>query len=79
MINSLSDLELGQKAKIIGFDACNAACRQKLFACGLIPGAEVSIVRVAPLGDPLQIRLDGDVMLSIRRSEGYNVKVERAS
>ena len=76
MIISLSELKLGDMAKIISFDAVSAACRQKLFACGLIPGAQVSVVRVAPLGDPMQIRLNGDIMLSIRRSEGNNVKVE---
>jgi len=72
---NLSDLKLGEKAKIISFEA-GAACRQKMFAYGLLPGAEVSIVRIAPLGDPVQIRLDGDIMLSIRKSEGRNVKVE---
>lgn len=75
MIINLSELQLGEKAKIISFEA-GAACRQKMFACGLLPNAEVSVVRVAPLGDPMQIRLDGDIMLSIRKSEGRNVKVE---
>ena len=78
MIISLSELKLGDMANIISFEAVGAACRQKLFACGLIPGAQISVVRVAPLGDPMQIRLEGDIMLSIRRSEGNNVKVERA-
>lgn len=75
----LSDLKIGDKAQILSFDVENAACRQKMFAYGLIPGAEISIARIAPLGDPLQIQLDGGIMLSIRKSEGRDVKVKRIS
>jgi Fe2+ transport system protein FeoA len=79
MLNCLSDLKLGEKAKIVSLDITSAADRQKLFACGLIPGVEVSIERIAPLGDPIQIRLDGDVLLSIRKTEGCYVKVHSLS
>ncbi len=79
MIINLSELKLGDKANVIGFNSCSPASRQKLFAYGLIPGAMVAVVRIAPLGDPMQIQLDGDIMLSIRRSEGCDVKVELAS
>lgn len=42
--------------KIIGFaNEINPAYRQKLFSLGMLPGSEFSILRVAPLGDPLQI------------------------
>lgn len=76
MITRLSELQLGDRANIISFEAENAACRQKMFAYGLIPGAEVSVVRIAPLGDPLQLKLADDILLSIRKSEGQNVTVE---
>jgi len=78
MIIKLSDLKLGQRAKIIGFEAMGAACRQKMFAYGLMPGSEVELVRLAPLGDPMQLSVDGDVMLSIRKSEGQNVTANLA-
>lgn len=78
MIIKLSDLKLGQSAKIIGFEAMGAACRQKMFAYGLLPGSEITLVRLAPLGDPMQLSLAGDIMLSIRKSEGHNVTVELA-
>jgi ferrous iron transport protein A len=41
---------------------------------GLIAGAEVQVLRRAPLGDPLQIRL-GDYELSLRSSEAELVEV----
>ena len=75
-IINLSDMKLGEKANVIGLNASSAAARQRFFACGLVPGVEISIVRMAPLGDPLQVRLDGDIMLSIRKSEGRDVTVQ---
>ncbi len=72
----MSDLEVGCYANISALNISNLADRQKLFACGLIPGAKVKVVRIAPLGDPLQIQLDDDIMLSIRKSEVQNVKVD---
>ncbi len=72
----MSDLVVGELANIIALDMGNQADRQKLFACGLIPGAKVEVVRIAPLGDPMQIQLDGDILLSIRKSEARHVKVD---
>ncbi|HSX20771.1 MAG TPA: FeoA family protein [Gammaproteobacteria bacterium] len=76
-MQSLSDLKLHEKAQVLRVDVSGAADRQKLFACGLIPGAEITIERIAPLGCPLQIRLEGDILLSIRKTEANYVKVNR--
>lgn len=71
----MSDLKVGDLANISLLNIGSPADRQKLFACGLIPGATVKVIRIAPLGDPLQIQLDGDILLSIRKAEAQNVKV----
>lgn len=76
---SLSDLQLGDKAKVLSIEINSPADRQKLFACGLVPGAEISVVRIAPLGDPMQVRLEGDVLLSVRKSDASYVKVNCTS
>ncbi|WNN44633.1 MULTISPECIES: ferrous iron transporter A [Winslowiella] len=45
-----------QRYKIIGFSATiGAAFRQKLLSMGMLPGTSFDVVRIAPLGDPLQI------------------------
>ena len=75
MSTTMSELKLNDTAEILGFDIPSAAVRQKLFACGLVPGATVSVVHIAPLGDPMQIQLNGDILLSIRKAEACNVKV----
>lgn len=76
MLINMSEMKLKDEAKILGFDVPSAADRQKLFACGLVPGAIVSVVHIAPLGDPVQIQLNGDILLSIRKSEACHVKVD---
>ena len=43
---------------------------------GLLPGTTVGVVRVAPLGDPIELRVRG-YALSIRRSEAESIEVER--
>jgi ferrous iron transport protein A len=47
---------------------------RRLMELGLIEGAELQVVRRAPLGDPLQIRV-GDCELSVRCSEAGLVEV----
>jgi len=44
---------------------------------GLLPGTPVSVARIAPLGDPLELRLRG-YALSIRRLEAMGIEIEIA-
>lgn len=42
--------------------------RKKMLAFGLLPGTEIEIVRIAPLGDPIEVKVRG-YLLSLRKSE----------
>lgn len=53
-----------------------AEARAHLLELGFTPGTEVSVVRVAPLGDPLTVRLRG-YHLSLRRREAEAVTMRR--
>lgn len=54
---------------VVGYrPECSKALRKKLLAFGLTPGTELEIIRAAPLGDPIEIKLRG-FMMSIRRAE----------
>lgn len=53
-----------------------ASSRAHLLELGFTPGTEVSVVRVAPLGDPLTVRLRG-YHLSLRRREAEAVVMRR--
>ena len=48
---------------------------RRLMEMGLLPGTPVSVARIAPLGDPLELRLRG-YALSIRRHEAVGIEIE---
>ena len=73
----LSELAVGASARIKGFAAGDKACRHKLLALGLTRGTTLSVVRKAPLGDPLQIALRG-FSLSLRKEEASMIYLEDA-
>jgi ferrous iron transport protein A len=73
-VTSLASLAVGARAKVIKIDGVDElACR--LMEMGLTPGVEISLVGVAPLGDPLELALRG-YRLSVRKSEAARVEVE---
>jgi ferrous iron transport protein A len=68
----LSDLKPGEKGKIVSFESSDLAL--KLMEMGCIPGEDVVIEQVAPLGDPISIRIAG-YSLSLRKSEANQILV----
>ncbi|HYQ90697.1 MAG TPA: FeoA family protein [Candidatus Competibacteraceae bacterium] len=77
MTMTLGQLAVGEAGKVVGFDKSNRAYRQKLLAMGLTPGTEFTVVRYAPLGDPVEIRVRG-FALSLRKAEANALLVERS-
>jgi ferrous iron transport protein A len=73
---TLKDLQIGDRAKVTGFLEGGGAYRRKLLSMGLTPGAEFSVTRVAPLGDPVEIRVRG-FALTLRRDEAASLGVEK--
>jgi ferrous iron transport protein A len=75
---NLKELSVGDKARVVGFleDTAKIGYRRKLLAMGLIPGAEFHVTRVAPMGDPIEIRVRG-FALTLRREEAKTLQVER--
>jgi ferrous iron transport protein A len=75
-MTTLNELSVGERARIVAFGRASPSYRRKLLALGLTPGAELSVSRVAPLGDPMQIRVRG-FALSLRKAEAAALIVER--
>lgn len=71
----LADLQTGQDGKIVGFSKGGKMYRQKLMAMGLVKGTKFSITRVAPMGDPVEIKVRG-FALSLRKTEADALTVE---
>ncbi len=74
----LKELAVGERAVVAGFAEGAKAYRQKLLSMGLTPGAELSVTRIAPLGDPVEIRVRG-FALSLRKAEADALNVNRVS
>lgn len=69
------DLKIGDTAKVVSFNGLGAVYRNRLMSLGLTPGTEFRVQHVAPLGDPVEIRLRG-FHLSLRRNEAGAMEVE---
>lgn len=72
---SLSTIPLGQKGRVLGY-ALPPEQRQRLLEMGLTVGAQFEVVRFAPMGDPIDIKVRG-YHLSLRKNEAAGVLVER--
>jgi Fe2+ transport system protein FeoA len=73
-MTTLDQLAPGRGGRILGVDGADPV-GQRLMELGLIEGARVEVVRLAPLGDPMELRLAG-MHLSVRKAEAARVKVE---
>lgn len=70
---TILDLKPGEKARITGWSTDTPPPR--LLEMGMLPGSTVELVRFAPLGDPIDLKVRG-FHLSIRKSEAGLVDVE---
>ena len=73
----LSALAVGSSAVVRDFPKAGAAF-VRLREMGLLAGARVTLVRTAPLGDPIEIKLRGS-HLTLRKTEADHVLVEPAT
>ena len=73
----LSELPVGASAVVHSFAAAGTASI-RLREMGLLAGTRLTLVRTAPLGDPLEIKLRG-YHLTLRKSEAEHVLVEPAA
>lgn len=71
---SLSSVPPGGRCRVLDLRLA-AAERARLMEMGLTRGAQVTVLRLAPLGDPMEVRVRG-YALSLRRAEAAEVLVE---
>jgi ferrous iron transport protein A len=72
---TLADVAPTGRCRVIGAAEEQQDFQSRLYALGLYPGVMVDVMHVAPMGDPLQVRV-GHTLLSIRKSEARLVRVE---
>ncbi len=70
---TLEELKVGESARIESIGG-EGALRQHLLDMGLIPGAEVKVVKLAPMGDPMEVRIHS-YELTLRLSEAGQIEI----
>ena len=71
---TLKDLEIGKSGKILAVGG-EGALRQHFLDMGVIPGAEVTLVKYAPMGDPIELRIHG-YELTLRLADAEKIAIE---
>ena len=70
----LNELRVGQRGIVVRVGS-KGPVKRRMMDMGLVPGSEVSVRRVAPLGDPIEFTVKG-YSLSLRKSEAQDIQVE---
>ena len=71
----LSELQIGSTATILSVGG-SGALRQHFLDMGLIQGTEVTVVKYAPMGDPIELRIHG-YELTIRLEDAKNIEISK--
>jgi len=72
---TLKDLKTGQWGKIIRIKSGIGSLKTRLLDMGAVPGTTVKVKKIAPLGDPIDIRILG-YHLTLRKNEAENIIIE---
>lgn len=73
---NLSELQIGSTATILSVGG-DGALRQHFLDMGLIQGTEVTVIKYAPMGDPIELRIHG-YELTIRLDDAKNIEISAA-
>ena len=69
----LNELPVGRSARVVSVNGTGRVT-QRLMEMGVIPGIGVKVIKTAPFGDPIEIRLRG-YSLAMRRNEAEAIEV----
>ena len=72
---TLKELQIGKSA-VVDTVGGSGALRQHFLDMGLIPGAEVTLVKLTPMGDPMELRIHG-YELTLRIEDAKKIQVEK--
>ncbi len=72
---NLSELEVGQKAKVLKLNIDDKQIKRHLLDMGITRGAIIKVKKIAPMGDPIDIELR-DYELCIRKADLTQIEVE---
>ena len=71
----LSGLQPGQRGRVMAIEVADSK-KGRLLEMGLTVGAAIEVIRFAPLGDPMELKVRG-ANISIRKADASGVRVQR--
>ena len=75
---TLNNLQIGESAEIVAVGGAGAL-RQHFLDMGVIPGAEVTLVKFAPMGDPMELLIHGyELTLRLEDAAKIEIKTSKA-
>jgi ferrous iron transport protein A len=73
MNNTVAQLPIGKVGKVLAISGDNAITK-RLMEMGIVPGVALRVIKTAPFGCPMEIRVRG-YNLAIRRSEAQSIEI----
>lgn len=73
-MKTLNDIPVGKTVKVVKLLG-EGPLKRRIMDMGILKGTEITVVKIAPIGDPIEVNLRG-YDLSIRKSEAANIEVE---
>ncbi|QHQ61798.1 ferrous iron transport protein A [Anaerocolumna sedimenticola] len=72
---TLRELKPGQEGKVTGIGE-KGPVRRRIMDMGVTPGAIIKVIKVAPLGDPIEVNIRG-YELSLRKNEAEQIEISQ--
>ncbi len=73
-MKTLRDIKVGHSAKVVKLHS-EGAIRRRIMDMGITKGVEIYVRKVAPLGDPIELKVRG-YELSLRKADAELIEVE---
>ena len=73
-MHTLKDVKIGKKAKVLKLHG-EGALKRRIMDMGITKGVEITVRKVAPLGDPIEITVRG-YELSLRKADAEMIEIE---
>ena len=71
----LNELQIGERGRIIAVGG-EGALRQHFLDMGVVPGSRITLVKFAPMGDPIEFRIH-DYELTLRVDDARKIEIEK--
>lgn len=73
---TLGDLRPGEIGSVVGIGE-KGPMRRRIMDMGVTPGTSIKVIKVAPLGDPIEINVRG-YELSLRKDEAKQIQISKS-